>query len=257
MSGMEMGIVIQVFQSTLPRRERPCCVTYFFNYKIFQSTLPRRERLPLIYILYIALNFNPRSREGSDCSIIYIDVIDFISIHAPAKGATEKINISADTDTISIHAPAKGATCTFPIPHIPLKFQSTLPRRERLRRSVCDDLWHGFQSTLPRRERRHEWRTVLRDEYFNPRSREGSDKESGQRVHKGTISIHAPAKGATAIFHKIINLYCKTSTNTTRINSLNINKKYINRIKARILNYFFGANHLINLCKLYIRTCNL
>ena len=71
------------------------------------------------------------------------------------------------------------------------------------------------------------------------------------------ISIHAPAKGATAIFHKIINLYCKTSTNTTRINSLNINKKYINRIKARILNYFFGANHLINLCKLYIRTCNL
>ena len=53
------------------------------------------------------------------------------------------------------------------------------------------------------------------------------------------ISIHAPAKGATAIFHKIINLYCKTSTNTTRINSLNINKKYINRIKARILNYFF------------------
>lgn len=77
------------------------------------------------------------------------------------------------------------------------------------------------------------------------------------RPARGGISIHAPAKGATAIFHKIINLYCETSTNTTRINSLNINKKYINRIKARILNYFFGANHLINLCKLYIRTCDL
>ena len=80
---------------------------------------------------------------------------------------------------------------------------------------------------------------------------------SVQKDRLRLISIHAPAKGATAIFHKIINLYCKTSTNTTRINSLNINKKYINRIKARILNYFFGANHLINLCKLYIRTCNL
>lgn len=92
---------------------------------------------------------------------------------------------------------------------------------------------------------------------FNPRSREGSDISTGYDMVYITISIHALAKGATAIFHKIINLYCKTSTNTTRINSLNINKKYINRIKARILNYFFGANHLINLCKLYIRTCNL
>lgn len=93
-----------------------------------------------------------------------------------------------------------------------------------------------FQSTPPRRER--------------PATR------CMQRCTT-PISIHAPAKGATAIFHKIINLYCETSTNTTRINSLNINKKYINRIKARILNYFFGANHLINLCKLYIRTCDL
>ena len=93
--------------------------------------------------------------------------------------------------------------------------------------------------------------------YFNPRSREGSDIFIHVEQNVSRISIHAPAKGATAIFHKIINLYCETSTNTTRINSLNINKKYINRIKARILNYFFGANHLINLCKLYIRTCDL
>ena len=136
-----------------------------------------------------------------------------------------------------------------------------------------------FQSTLPRRERHLLGLHIHRFLYFNPRSREGSDVDTGNSLYrlgisihapaKGAtknggscsaesyISIHAPAKGATAIFHKIINLYCETSTNTTRINSLNINKKYINRIKARILNYFFGANHLINLCKLYIRTCDL
>ena len=60
-----------------------------------------------------------------------------------------------------------------------LKFQSTLPRRERLcRRSVC---WQftEFQSTLPRRER-HRTQVVFGD------------------VAK--ISIHAPAKGATSAF---------------------------------------------------------
>ena len=120
-----------------------------------------------------------------------------------------------------------------------------------------------FQSTLPRRERHHKGYSF---KYITDISIHAPAKGATTTVHgcmvttkisihapaKGAtldfiyrysllcnISIHAPAKGATAIFHKIINLYCKTSTNTTRINSLNINKKYINRIKARILNYFF------------------
>ena len=117
-----------------------------------------------------------------------------------------------------------------------------------------------FQSTLPRRERRCEkWKNLIINRIISIHApAKGATTAIPQaNIEKINISIHAPAKGATAIFHKIINLYCKTSTNTTRINSLNINKKYINRIKARILNYFFGANHLINLCKLYIRTCNL
>ena len=54
----------------------------------FQSTLPRRERLHLSTSVPSTLNFNPRSREGSD----QIDTMQFafslISIHAPAKGAT-------------------------------------------------------------------------------------------------------------------------------------------------------------------------
>lgn len=46
----------------------------------------------------------------------------------------------------------------------------------------------------------------------------------GNPITRGDlISIHAPAKGATAIFHKSSNLYCETLTNTTQINSLSIN----------------------------------
>ena len=36
------------------------------NHIIFQSTLPRRERRKLLETMRIVVNFNPRSREGSD-----------------------------------------------------------------------------------------------------------------------------------------------------------------------------------------------
>ena len=62
------GFLIVEFQSTLPRRERPG-VGYKTNWDIlFQSTLPRRER-PQFFFL--------------------VPELQQISIHAPAKGATE------------------------------------------------------------------------------------------------------------------------------------------------------------------------
>ena len=79
-----------VFQSTLPRRERPVQLESIFTCNGFQSTLPRRER---------------QDPDG------YIIVCKAISIHAPVKGATA---VPPDTrpacSTISIHAPVKGAT---------------------------------------------------------------------------------------------------------------------------------------------------
>ena len=76
---------------------------------------------------------------------------------------------------ISIHAPAKGATLHMFVGFIIQSFQSTLPRRER----------HN--------------KNYLREgtEYFNPRSREGSDNGELLTYFNYGISIHAPAKGAT------------------------------------------------------------
>ena len=80
------------------------------------------------------------------------------------------------------------------------EFQSTLPRRERQDPVSLYLLKLVFQSTLPRRERRTPSpRIAVLTPYFNPRSREGSDCH---RVFYNScascISIHAPAKGATA-----------------------------------------------------------
>ena len=121
------------------------------------------------------LDFNPRSREGSD-----------------GRKVTDRLTIA-----ISIHAPVKGATKRSARSQKRRKFQSTLPRKERRDLAqMVEVLVHisihapmkgatdtvsarirgfSFQSTLPRRERR---------------------VDTADITHFG-ISIHAPAKGAT------------------------------------------------------------
>ena len=78
-----------IFQSTLPRRERRTHAVYSSSFSAFQSTLPRGERLD-----YFIEN-SPRV---------------YISIHAPARGATLKPEPERPAKSISIHAPARGAT---------------------------------------------------------------------------------------------------------------------------------------------------
>ncbi len=80
-----------------------------------------------------------------------------------------------------------------------IKFQSTLPRGERLGLGVDDLTNYLFQSTLPRGERLPKpFKTVLMF-HFNPRSREGSDWRETILPPLFSISIHAPARGATTI----------------------------------------------------------
>ena len=102
-----------------------------------------------------------------------------VSIHAPAKGATQLYSILAVDAEVSIHAPAKGATLgggkavskTDVSIHAPAKGAT-------LHRILEHSNLFGF----------------------NPRSREGSDDLSFQISDVYTIvSIHAPAKGATAL----------------------------------------------------------
>ena len=144
------------FQSTLPRRERQSLLRGIRTLITFQSTLPRRERQILQGPLPTCVDFNPRSREGSDVN-----------------------------------------------------------------GGVIFSLEGAFQSTLPRRERHAQGHLVVGAKVdFNPRSREGSDLDTntivlplpvfqstlprrerlGHKYHSVTtssISIHAPAKGAT------------------------------------------------------------
>ncbi len=127
---------------------------------------------------YVSKNFNPRSREGSDSffhptrspvvrfqstlprgerlSVLEdIKIAHDISIHAPARGATESRVTKNNIIVISIHAPARGATMTSPGSRWPIGYFNPRSRE-------------GSDGTTP-------WRFIVWKD-FNPRSREGSDE---------------------------------------------------------------------------------
>ena len=57
------------------------------------------------------VNFNPRSHERSDTYNSPYAHYQWISIHAPTRGATQSEDNGNAVYNISIHAPTRGATC--------------------------------------------------------------------------------------------------------------------------------------------------
>ena len=149
-------VILDLFQSTLPRRERlvwfPHLPLTFWisthapakgatkiqktidNYFLFQPTLPRRERRKSKSFRQKNQNFNPRSREGSDTRFYVITHHNSTNFNPRSREGSD-FSCSGrygEHIRISTHAPAKGAT------------NDTLAAR-------------------------------LGEDNFNPRSREGSD----------------------------------------------------------------------------------
>ena len=145
----------------------------------FQSTLPRRERRRASCPSpRRSRYFNPRSREGSDAAGLHTA--------APVRHFNPRSREGSDVPQdlhllsalcISIHAPAKGAT-----------WQAVRSRR--------------VSHVNPRSREGGDERPAqlwARLRHFNPRSREGSDRIAEPGTYDvASISIHAPAKGATA-----------------------------------------------------------
>ena len=98
-------------------------------------------------------------------SVVVYD-IPAISIHAPASGATDNRIRELALSIISIHAPASGATAVAEHVFYIMRFQSTLPRVERLILGVSKIGAAVFQSTLPRVERQDTDRIGQRRQEF-------------------------------------------------------------------------------------------
>ena len=95
-----------------PTRGATISVITTAGFDLFQSTLPREERPFVNRIVCGMRNFNPRSHERSDIDkALASDETWDISIHAPTRGATKEDGSLGFTTYISIHAPTRGATC--------------------------------------------------------------------------------------------------------------------------------------------------
>ena len=76
-------------------------------------------------------------------------------------------------------------------------FQSTHPHGVRHFLSSKSFTQIEFQSTHPHGVRPSEASAAIQRTGFNPRTRTGCDPIFGMEVANGTVSIHAPARGAT------------------------------------------------------------
>ena len=145
-----------MFQSTLPRGERPAASGLLPGCREFQSTLPRGERPALRELWFTENGF---------------------SIHAPTGGATRHPGIYARLATVSIHAPTGGATTITICQCCQLWFQSTLPRGERPKVRTGAKECRSFN---PRSHGGSDVRSLACPQHpyhcFNPRSHGGSDR---------------------------------------------------------------------------------
>ena len=124
---------IEKFQSTLLREERPISRPPEDKPVEFQSTLLREERPSGSWKRKRPKRFQSTLlREERRSKHMWIMMDYFISIHAPARGATVIARCQYVSYHISIHAPARGATNSLLSVVLVEIFQSTLLREERL-----------------------------------------------------------------------------------------------------------------------------
>ena len=109
---------------------------------------------------------------------------------------------------ISIHAPAKGATRTYQKGKNLSYYFNPRSREGSDLRLLLQSLLHSYFNPRSREgsDSDKPLKKVLIDD-FNPRSREGSDYNVVSVVVGASISIHAPAKGATKGYGRITNIY--------------------------------------------------
>ena len=176
-----LSSIVVVFQSTLPQGERQIrnskmaedikisihapargatVLRLFAGLRIVISihAPARGATLWYIHIRRCGMDFNPRSRKGSDMAA-QTNILQNTVFQSTLPQGERRVPHTKTpfTHAISIHAPARGAT--FPI------FTS-------LRRTT-------FQSTLPQGERRGSLSIMQNPANFNPRSRKGSDAVVG------------------------------------------------------------------------------
>ena len=168
----------------------------------FQSTRPRGARPSLaIRLLIFHASFNPRARVGRDEEQLKIYVYEyFVSIHAPAWGATTIAPVSPTSARVFQSTRPRGARlwCAEGCPR-----QHSFNPRARVGRDGCAPTdRHAFRNRFNPRARvgrdRSCWpNACLRSTFQSTRPRGARHGPAHKQGQGADVSIHAPAWGAT------------------------------------------------------------
>ena len=143
---------------------------------LFQSTHPHGVRLQSAYNVEDIMRFNPRTRTGCDRLKEGVIGYTYVSIHAPARGATNDMCMFRQDCSVSIHAPARGATKKYINNFIFIIVSIHAPARGATGNTSLWDKFLQVSIHAPARGATILYLSLLRC---------------------CTVSIHAPARGAT------------------------------------------------------------
>ncbi len=100
-----------MFQSTPPRGGRRLQSQSLYLSFLFQSTPPRGGRRPRLCRSQRRRCFNPRPRAGGDMVVLVVKAPVKAFQSTPPRGGRPGLSVEANMDAfVSIHAPARGAT---------------------------------------------------------------------------------------------------------------------------------------------------
>ena len=132
---------------------------------------------------------------------------DFISIHAPPRGATNTISRLSRHRHFNSRPSARGDTDSARVTGKALVFQFTPLREGRPQNEICLRPVTGFQFT-PLREGRLTWsKRANTPRYFNSRPSARGDVQNRVLYTLACISIHAPPRGATCVGTSMTNCF--------------------------------------------------
>ena len=143
--------------------------------------------------------FNPRARAGRDAERNGRDDQAHGFNPRARAGRDEQGKGCAPVDYVSTHAPARGATMRIPLCCRIYKFQPTRPRGARPVVSGRAQITASFQPTRPRGARQERPFAHLVNRVFQPTRPRGARLIThGKTCNVIIVSTHAPARGATS-----------------------------------------------------------
>ena len=182
-----------------PARGATSTVAGYHLFRKFRSTLPHGERPSLATAKSKSFCFDPRSRTGSDEGVkVLCFKADWFRSTLPHGERPHTFEAAAAETAFRSTLPHGERLARLPLMPMPCAFRSTLPHGERLIIDVHDVDRCVFRSTLPHGERRPAALHLARIEPVSIHAPARGATACNRQGHtRDLVSIHAPARGAT------------------------------------------------------------